>query len=386
MQHRGGTQREPAFPEGLAFVRPPVPALDRVRARLEASYRLGQLTNGPLVRELEAALADRLGVAHVVAVASCTAGLMLTFRALAPAGPVILPSFTFSASAHAVAWVGARPRFIECEPVSFLADIDDGLSRIDGAGALLITHTFGAPAAPGGWEKVAADAGIPLVFDAAHALGSRHRGTPIGGFGDAEVFSMSPTKPVIAGEGGIVATNRADIAEVVRIGRDYGNPGDYDTRFVGLNARLSEFHAATALESLAGLDEHLVTRAGLAARYRDQLADIPGIRVQGLEPDDESTWKDFTIAIDAAGFGCTRDALASTLRAEGIDTRCYFDPPVHRQQSHAASADRPLPTTDRVASEVISLPLYPALDFGDVDRVVSVIADAGRDASTGVSS
>jgi dTDP-4-amino-4,6-dideoxygalactose transaminase len=120
----------------------------------------------------------------------------------------------------------------------------------------------------------------------------------------------------------------------------------------------------------------------LATRYRDQLADIAGIRVQIIETDDESTWKDFTIAVDAAEFGCTRDELTSTLRAEGIDTRCYFDPPVHRQQSHAASADRPLPTTDRVASQVISLPLYPALEADDLDRVVAVIADAGRDAST----
>jgi dTDP-4-amino-4,6-dideoxygalactose transaminase len=328
-------------------------------------------------------MADRLGVAHAVAVASCTAGLMLTFRALEPAGPVLLPSFTFSASAHAVAWVGARPRFIECDPATFLADLDDGRTQIGGASALLITHVFGAPAAPGEWEKVAADAGIPLVFDAAHALGSRHRGVPIGGFGDAEVFSMSPTKPVIAGEGGIVATNREDIAGVIRIGRDYGNPGDYDTRFVGLNARMSEFHAAMALESLGDLDEHLVTRSALAARYRDQLADIPGIRVQVLEPDDESTWKDFTVAVDAAEFGCTRNELASALRTEGIDTRSYFDPPVHRQQSHAAAADRPLPTTDRVASQVISLPLYPALEPIDVDRVASVVADVGRGASTG---
>ncbi|MGZ8734939.1 MAG: DegT/DnrJ/EryC1/StrS family aminotransferase [Acidimicrobiia bacterium] len=360
-----------------------MPPLERVTARLDASYRRGQLTNGPLVRELEATLADRLGVAHVVAVASCTAGLMLTFRALEPSGPVVLPSFTFSASAHSVAWVGARPRFIECDPASFLADLDDGRSQTEGASAFLITHVFGAPAAPEEWEKVAADAGIPLVFDAAHALGSQHRGRPVGGFGDAEVFSMSPTKPVIAGEGGIVATNREDIAGVIRIGRDYGNPGDYDTRFVGLNARMSEFHAATALESLADLDEHLETRSRLAARYCHELSGISGVRVQVLEPHDTSTWKDFTIAVDAAEFGRTRDELASELRAEGIDTRSYFDPPVHRQQSHAASADRPLPTTDRVASQVISLPLYPALETSDVDRVASVIADVGRAASTG---
>ena len=373
--------RRPAFPDGLAFVRPPVPSFERVVARLEPSYRRGQLTNGPLVRELEAAAADRLGVAHVVAVASCTSGLMLTFRALDPAGPVVLPSFTFSASAHAVAWVGARPRFIECDPATFLADLDDGRLHLEGASALLITHIFGAPAAPEEWEAVAASARIPLVFDAAHALGSRHAGAAIGGFGDAEVFSLSPTKPVIAGEGGLVATNRDDIAEVIRIGRDYGNPGDYDTRFVGLNARMSELHAATALESLAELDDHLVIRSSLAARYRDQLADVPGIRVQVLAAGDESTWKDFTIAVDAAEFGCTRDALVAALRAEGIDTRSYFDPPVHRQQSHAASADRPLPITDRVASEVVSLPLYRDLDPTDLDRVVSVIADVGAGAT-----
>ncbi len=193
---------------------------------------------------------------------------------------------------------------------------------------------------------------------------------------------MSPTKPVVAGEGGIVATNRKDIADVIRIGRDYGNPGDYDTRFVGLNARMSEFHAATALESLVDLDEHLATRVALADRYRDRLRDIAGIRVQVLAPDDDSTWKDFTIAVDASEFGHTRDELRAALRAEGIDTRCYFDPPVHRQQSHAASADRPLPVTDRVASEVVSLPLYPALAPEDIDRVASVIADVGATPAT----
>ena len=355
-----------------------MPPFEQVAARLEPSYRRGQLTNGPLVRELEATVAERLGVAHVVAVASCTSGLMLTFRALAPAAPVVLPSFTFSASAHAVAWVGARPRFVECDPDTFLADLDDARARLDGASGLLVTHIFGAPADPRAWEQLAADAGIPLVFDAAHALGSQHRGTAVGGFGAAEVFSLSPTKPVIAGEGGLVATNRDDIAEVVRIGRDYGNPGDYDTRFVGLNARMSELHAATALASLAELDDHLVVRRALADRYREQLAAVPGVRVQVLADGDASTWKDFTVAVDPDAFGCTRDELVGRLRAEGIDTRCYFDPPVHRQQSHAASADRELPVTDRVASEVVSLPLYRDLEDSDVDRVVSVIADAAR--------
>jgi dTDP-4-amino-4,6-dideoxygalactose transaminase len=369
-----GRDRTRAFPDGLPFVRPPTPTLERVVARLRPSYERGILTNGPLVRELEAAVAERLGVRHAVAVASCTSGLILACGAVGMAGRVLLPSFTFSASAHALAWAGAVPSFVECDPETFLADRDDAAARLRDAGGILVTHTFGAPAAPEAWERLAHDAGVPLVFDSAHAFGSRRGDRPVGGFGAAEVFSFTPTKPVVAGEGGVVTTNRDDVAEYVRVGRDYGNPGDYDTRFVGLNARLSELHAATALESLAELDDHLAVRNHLATRYREQLAPIAGIRVQRLEAGDFSTWKDFTVAVEPDRFGATRDELVLRLRDAGIDTRNYFDPPVHRQQSHAAAADRALPVTDRVARSVVSLPLYPALSVEDVDRVVAVVA------------
>ena len=332
-------------------------------------------TNGPLVRRLEELVADRLGVRHAVAVASCTSGLILAGRAVGLSGPTIMPSFTFSASAHSVVWAGASPRFIECDPDTFLADVADARAHLEGAGGLLITHIFGAPAAPEEWAALARAASIPLVFDAAHAFGSRRGGDPIGGFGDAEVFSFTPTKPVIAGEGGVVATRNDDVAEYVRLGREYGNPGDYDTQFVGLNARMSEFHAACALESLVDFDDHLARRNQLAARARAQLAEIPGVRAQRLDPADTSTWKDLTIAVDAETFGATRDELVAWLRADGIDTRNYFDPPVHRQRSHAAAADRPLPVTDAVAGAVVSLPIYPSLDDADVDRVISVIGD-----------
>jgi dTDP-4-amino-4,6-dideoxygalactose transaminase len=196
----------------------------------------------------------------------------------------------------------------------------------------------------------------------------------LGGFGAAEVFSLTPTKPVVAGEGGLVATNDADLAAALRIGRDYGNPGDYDTRFVGLNGRMSEMHAAVALCSLDAFDEHLERRQAMARRYAEGLASVPGVRLQHLDDGDRSTYKDFTIAIDAEAFGADRDALVRALKAEGVDTRNYFDPPVHRQQSHAHQADRPLPVTDRVAAQVVSLPIYPALDDATIDRLSGVIA------------
>ena len=359
----------------LPFARPARPQFKRVMDRLTPSYDCGQLTNGALVRELEERVADRLRVGHVVAVSSCTSGLLLVVQALVEgrSGPVLVPSFTFSASAHAVAWNGRSPRFVECDPGTFQMDLAQAEAALDGASAIMATHMFGAPCSPEAVEKLAGPAGIPVVFDAAHAIGATSHERPIGGFGDAEVFSLTPTKPMVAGEGGLVATHDPDLAARLRMGRDYGNPGDYDTRFVGLNARMSEFHAALALESLAMLDHTLARRRELAMRYVGGLVGVPGIRSQVVPLEDVSTYKDFTIAVDAAEFGIDRNQLVAVLAAEGIDTRNYFDPPVHRQQAYRSERTPFLPTTEAVSRSVVSLPIYPDLSIDDIDAVTWVI-------------
>lgn len=363
------------FAPGLPFARPARPVLERVVRRLEPSYDSGMLTNGPLVRELEHRISERLGVSHVVALSSCTSGLMLVLQALTDgrSGPVVLPSFTFSASAHAIAWNGLVPKFVECLPGTFQIDTADAAASLDGASAILATHIFGAPCDPRRVEEIARAHGIPVVFDAAHALGASTDQNPLGGNGSAEVFSLSPTKPLVAGEGGLVATNDSTLAETLRIGRDYGNPGDYDTRFAGLNARMSEFHAAMALESLELLDESLERRRYLASLYRDYLDDVPGIEFQAFSSRDTSTFKDLTIKVDADRFGLDRDGLALALLAEGIDTRKYFDPPVHRQRAYAHLEPRCLPVTDAVARSVLSLPVYPDLRDEHVEQIAEVV-------------
>jgi FlaA1/EpsC-like NDP-sugar epimerase/dTDP-4-amino-4,6-dideoxygalactose transaminase len=359
----------------LPFARPARPSLETVTRRLAPSYESGQITNGALVRELEERMADRLRVAHVVAVSSCTSGLMLVVQALVDGrrGPVVLPSFTFSASAHAVAWNGRSPRFAECDPATFQMDLAHAEALLDGASAIMATHVFGAPCAPESVEKLGASAGLPIVFDAAHAIGATSNERPIGGFGDAEVFSLTPTKPMVAGEGGLIATRDCHLAARLRAGRDYGNPGDYDTRFAGLNARMSEFHAAMALESLGMLDRTLARRRDLAARYIDGLRGVPGIRAQVVPVEHVSTYKDFTITVEAGELGLDRDQLVAVLSAEGIDTRNYFDPPVHRQQAYRGEPAVDLATTDAVSRSVVSLPIYPDLSVDDVDAVVEVI-------------
>jgi dTDP-4-amino-4,6-dideoxygalactose transaminase len=342
-------------------------------ARLRPSYEQGILTNGPLVRELEQRLAERLEVKHAVAVSSCTAGLMLALRALELNGDAVLPSFTFSATAHAAAWVGLGLRFAECRP-DYQVDVDDAARRLDGAAVLIATHVFGAPAPVEELTALAAQAGVPLVFDAAHAMGARHRGRPLGGFGDVEVFSMSPTKTLVAGEGGLVTTQRDDVASAVRLGRDYGNPGNYDTQFVGLNARLSELHGAVALESLEELDFNLGRRRANAARYCAGLATVAGITPQAIQPSDQSSYKDFTVSVDPNTYGLTRDDLAQALSAAGFATRPYFSPPVHRHTAYAHLPPVDLPVTDQTASRALSLPMFAELTPEDIDRVVGAVA------------
>jgi dTDP-4-amino-4,6-dideoxygalactose transaminase len=231
---------------------------------------------------------------------------MLSIQALTDArpGPVVLPSFTFSASGHAVVWNGRTPQFVECDATTFQIDLEHAAANLEGAAALLATHVFGAPCNPEGVVRLARAHGVPVVFDAAHALGSLADGRPIGGFGDAEVFSLTPTKVLVAGEGGLVATRDAGLAKSLRIGRDYGNPGDYNTQFVGLNARMSEFHAAMALESLEMFDETLERRR--SPRHTRAAVGVPGVRPSGVELD-APTYKDFTIAVEP-GF----DSAATT--------------------------------------------------------------------------
>jgi dTDP-4-amino-4,6-dideoxygalactose transaminase len=347
-----------------------------VVARLTPSYESGALTNSHLRKELEEKAAAKLEVAHVVAVSSCTAGLMLVIQALAePGTEVAMPSFTFSATGHAAMWAGAIPRFTECRRDNCQIDVDDAAKRLGDASLLVGTHVFGSPCAPEEVEELGRQAGIPVIFDAAHGFGGKRRGKPMGGFGSAEVFSLSPTKVLIAGEGGLVATNDDDLAARIRLGVDYGNPGNYDTQFAGLNARMSELHAAVALCSLEELDEHLAIRRDLAARYRAGLADVPGVEVQVVDDEDESTYKDLTVIVDEAEFGVGRDAVARALKAEGADTRPYFWPPVHRQTAYAHLDSGDLPVTDWVSSRVVSLPLWRDIPAGAVETVVEVVAN-----------
>lgn len=363
----------PAFPQGLPLQRPVFPDQRRLERRISAILTSGQLTDGPTVRELEETAAQRLGVAAVVAVSSCTSGLILTLQALDVRGRVVMPSFTFAAGPHAVTWAGGEPAFADITTDTLCLDPQSAADCLSGATALSATHVYGTPSSVESLEQLASSRHLPLVFDSAHALGSRRRGVPIGGFGTAEVFSLSPTKVVVAGEGGLVATNDTALAQQLRWGRNYGNPGDYDCRFPGLNARMSELHAAVALHSMHTLDENVTRRNELVEIFWNALAGLPGVQRPVVESGDVSTYKDLTILIDRLHLGLTAKQVSAALGAEGIDTRRYFHPPVHRQQAYRHLPPRILPVTDSVSERVLSLPLWSHMEDAQILEVADVL-------------
>src|SRR3984893_14431404 len=368
----------PAFPKLLPIVDPEgVPGeefLEEVRGILASK----QLTNGAYVKKFEEAAAEYLGVAHCVAVSSCTAGLLLVLKTLDLSGEVILPSFTFHATAHAVMWNGLTPVFADCDAKTFCVAPEAVRAQVSSrTAAILAVHLFGNPAAVKELEEIAAGLRVPLVFDAAHAFGSLSHGGHVGRFGTAEVFSFSPTKLVVAGEGGLVATYDAALAEKLRAARNYGDAGNYDTEILGVNARMAEINAAMALRGLAGLDARIERRNEIRTRYERKLEDVAGLRFQEVAEGGRSTCKDFSVIVDEKEFGHSRDWLVELLHRENIGARKYFWPPVHRQKLYSAMWDgRALPVTDLVSDGVVSLPIYSSLTDESVDKVCEVIRRA----------
>jgi dTDP-4-amino-4,6-dideoxygalactose transaminase len=365
----------PAFPERFPFMRPTLPDLGEVLEEYYPTYENGVLTNSRLVARLEAAVCERLGVKHCVAVSSCTSGLMMVLRALDLPGEVILPSFTFFATGHAILWNGLTPVFANSELDSWNVSPADVERQItEKTSAIVAVHLYGNPCDISALEGIAQRHGLKLIFDAAHAFGSAYRGRPIGSFGDAEVFSLSPTKLLVAGEGGLVTTGDAKLAAAVRAMRNYGDVGAYNPEWLGVNARMPEFNAALALRGLPLMDAKVKRRNCIAQMYTEIFSSLPGVRFQKIRSHDTSTYKDYSIHIAPEIPGITRDALASDLLNDNIETKKYFHPPLHQQSLYAKFHDparNDLSPTECLADGILSLPIYESLP----DETVIAVAE-----------
>jgi dTDP-4-amino-4,6-dideoxygalactose transaminase len=382
---------DPIFASRVSIVRPVLPSFADLAGDAAELLSTGMVTKGRHLLNFEEAVAEHLGVRNAVAVSSCTTGLMLTYRCLDLTGEAVVPSFTFMATASALVWAGLKPVF---------ADVNFHTTNIDLASAeaaitpdtcaIVAVHNFGNPADLDALQTLADRKGLKLICDAAHGFGALHNGKPLGAQGAAHVFSLSPTKLVIAGEGGIVATNDDELAGRVRMGREYGNSGNYDSAFPGINARLPEFNALMGLHSLRRLEAAASRRNEIASLYQQALAVVPGIGFQQVGHGNRNSYKDFSITVDAEPFGLSRDELAIALEAENVDTRKYYDPPVHRQTAYArfASPREVLDNTDQLAARSLSLPMWSEMSDEialDICRAIGRIHEFAGDVGSALS-
>ena len=367
----------------VPFMRPALPAYADVAGSIQAAFSAGMLTKGGQLRGFELDAAEMIGTSDVVGVSSCTTGLMLVLSALkrlattsiscAVRGEcgglattndqrdeVIVPSFIFLAAPAAIVWAGYRPVFVEVDPQTFTIDpraVRAALSPR--TAAVLGCHTFGCPCDVEELVSITDAAGVPLIIDAAHGLGASRRGRPVGAGALAQVFSLSPTKLVVAGEGGLVATSCSCLADLIRIGREYGNDGRYGCDIAGLNGRLPEVSAIIGRASLARLPGVAASRRQAALAYIDALQGVPGVGFQSIPGDCQSSWKDFCISIDERAARLTREELMGALAAKGIDTRAYYSPACHQMRAFSGYVDQDamLPITDRLAASLLALPM-----------------------------
>lgn len=373
--------------QDIKITTPTLPPWELFRKAVQAFYDTGIITNGPIVRQLEIEAQDIFRVKNAVAVSSCTSGLMLALRCLGLKGKVALPSFTFFATAHAVSWCGLEPVFVDVDEETWNMSpqaLTEVLSEHGDIVAVMPVHIFGNPCDVQEIGRIAEENGIAVVYDSAHAMGSKVGSDWVGCFGDVEVFSMTPTKMVVAGEGSLLTTDDGELAEKLRAGRNYGNTGDYDPELIGLSARMSEFHAALAIESFRLMELNVRRRNVLAERYKENLKDLPGIHFQTVKEGNRSTFKDLTIRVIEDEFGVSRDMLAEYLSRKGIETRKYFDPPVHRIKAYWESFGKryhdQLPITNRLSGEALSLPMWSHMPEGLVDLVSEEIINAHQNA------
>jgi dTDP-4-amino-4,6-dideoxygalactose transaminase len=366
----------------MPIIQTTLPPFAEFEALVRPGWDDGLVTMGPTVRAFEEEVCRRTRVPEAIAVSSCTAGLMLVARAMElPAGAeVIVPSYTFAATAQALLWNNVVPVFCDCMPNSLTLDPDDVERNLSPAtAAICAAYVYGMPPDIDALLDVGQRHGLPVYFDSAQGLGAEYRGRRAGTFGLCEIFSLSPTKVVTAVEGGVICTGDLSLAARLRSTRDYGkDPLDgEDMLYLGLSARLSEMHAAVGLLSLYRLDQLVKARRFLIERYVSRLGRLPGCHVQAVPEDRTSSGNYFVLFIGERA-RLSRDEVRATLKQQGIQTKRYFYPPLHEQtlfQKFPCRRSRSLARTVAASREALALPLYSHMTLEQLDHVCQTVEE-----------
>lgn len=371
----GGT---PAFAEPLHVGRPNVGDRERLHARIDEMLDRRWLSNnGPFVRELEQRIAEMVGVRHCIAMCNATIALEIAIRAAGLTGEVIVPSFTFVATAHALQWQEVTPVFCDVDPETHNLDP----ARVEAlitprTTGVIGVHVWGRPCAVDRLAEIADRRGLSLLFDAAHAFGCSHGGRMIGGFGLAEVFSFHATKFLNTFEGGAVVTNDDDLARRIRLMKNFGFAGYDSVIYIGTNGKMTEATAAMGLTSLESMESFVDVNRRNYRAYQAELAGARGLRMVAYDEAERCNYQYIVVEVDGDTLGLSRDALVQVLHAENVLARRYFFPGCHQMEpyrSYFPHAGLLLPETARIAERVLILPTGTAVGCPEIERIAAIV-------------
>ncbi|WP_333874566.1 DegT/DnrJ/EryC1/StrS family aminotransferase [Methylobacter sp.] len=362
----------------IYVTQPLMPPLDEFIPYLEQIWDNKRLTNsGPFHQQLEQALCDYLGVNYVSLFANGTMALVTALQALRITGEVITTPYSFVATAHSLLWNGIKPIFVDIDPVT----LNINPEKIEAAitpqtTAIMPVHCYGYPSDVERIQQIADNYGLKVIYDAAHAFGVQHFGGSVLNHGDLSVLSFHATKVFNTFEGGAIVCPDAKIKQRIDHLKNFGFVDEVTVVAPGINGKMSEINAAFGLLQLKYIDEALQKRKAIDAHYREGLAGVNGIHCLADAGGDVANYAYFPILVQPE-YPLDRDALYQELRNNDIHARRYFYPlisdfPMYRGMPSAAQAN--LPVARKVASEVICLPIYPALSNDQVDVIVKIVA------------
>jgi len=371
----------------VPLIKAELPPLEAIEDSIREILGNGKITN---FSKYVTAFEDQAGRylnSQVATLSSGTQGLIFALQALGlqRGQKVVLPSFTFMATAQAILYAGGVPVFADVEEDLTLSpsDLEALLERHDDVGVVVGVHMYGLPCRIGQIQEVVDAASrkrgtrIALMYDAAHAFGSSINELRVGAFGDAEVFSLSVTKALVSVEGGMVSSRNPDLIHRIKKMRNYGIEANYNAHYPGLNGKMSEFHAIVGLYNLARLDQYMAARQRSARYYTSRIESRTGFRTLPWPQGVTNTFKDFTVLTPEYLDG-RRDDVIALLKEQNVETRAYFHPPVHEQKFFQQYADRRLPRTEALSRKVITLPFYTTITEAEMDYVVDALGNAER--------
>ncbi|MGQ9680173.1 MAG: DegT/DnrJ/EryC1/StrS family aminotransferase [Candidatus Bathyarchaeia archaeon] len=333
----------------------------------------GFIRQGPRTREFEERFSEKTGAKYACAVSTGTAALHIAYLStINPGDEIIVPSFTFFATASMVLHSKGRPVFADIDPETFLIDPEDVLEKItDETKAIVPVHLFGNAANMNALNELAEDHHLVIISDSAQAHGTVYEGRDIGSYDALNCYSFYPTKSMTTGEGGMITTNDERLWELAKLLRNHGDDGRYHHVALGLNYRMTEISAVIGLNQLEELDENLAKRRRVGKILRGSIEKIEGLTPQRVEDKVNHSYSYFSLTMDLSQFRCTRNQFIEALKAENIDCAVHYPLPLSKQPAITAIMNpSECPISEDVSRRIFSIPMHPELSDEDLRLII----------------